>query len=277
MIPEDPPKRRFFWLSLLVILYFSVSLAASSYFRVSTASAPVVTRYYQGGQPACSGHAGAWFKSYLDYLTLRLSIARSPRQIYSICKRDDGIPENEGTYLRQIFKTLKSTGVCELSLHPNQIELPKSVYRDPLKISPVAFADAFNNKAGAYATLNDLSFTGLQDAIFQNSAVILLIYCDDGFFGTTTPTFTTKSYGHFVVACQYDQDNIYVIDSTEKNTSLSLKAINKKYINGTGFIREGGTAINIPNWQLIGLTSKNDIIRYILQGLIGAYTKLLSA
>lgn len=234
----------------------------------------IIPKYYQGKQPACSGHAGAWLKSYLDYLSLQMAVPRSPRQIYAICKRDDGIPEQEGTYLRQIFKTLKNVGVCELSLHPNDIELSKADYKDVSKISTNAFLNAILNKTGAYANVDDISFGGIKNAIFENQAVVILIYCDDGFFGTTTPTFTEKKYGHFVIGCQYDENNIYVIDSTEKDLSLSLKAIPYTAFTN-GFIREAGTTLNIPNWQLKGLTAKNDILRFILTQLISAYTSLL--
>jgi len=231
-----------------------------------------ISRYYQGSQPACGGHAGAWFKSYLDYLNLQLNVERSPRFIYSICKRDDGYP-GEGTYLRQIMKTLTNVGACEMKFLPNDITLPKAEYINLNNIRLPAFEDAKQNKITAYVAVDDLSFSGLCQAIYKNQAVILLIWCDEGFFGTTTPTFTSKKYGHFVVGCQYDQANIYVIDSTEKDPNLALKAIPRSAVE-SGFVREAGTAMDLPNWQLVGLTSNNAIVRFILQRLIALYSKV---
>jgi hypothetical protein len=235
---------------------------------------PVPT-YYQNGQPACGTHAGAWFKSFLDFLNLRLAIARSPEFGYRIVKRDDGLPNVEGTTLNAIFKWLRDVGICRLDLCPNDVHLPKDQYKDASLISPAAFADAAQNKTGSWAFLSDLSFDGVRRAAYQNQAVILLIYCDDGFFGTNTPTFTTKKYGHFVVAIpDYDENAITIIDSTEPTSAFSRKSIPRSAFD-QGFVREGATAVDIPNWQLIGLTSKNAVIRFILAQLIALYTALL--
>jgi hypothetical protein len=99
-------------------------------------------------------------------------------------------------------------------------------------------------------------------------------HCDNGFFGTTTPTFTEKSYGHFVVAYGYDEDGVCVADSTEPTSSFSYKYIPRSAFEG-GFIRQGATAVNIPNWQLIGLTSPNAVKRFVLTRLVALYTQVL--
>jgi hypothetical protein len=234
-----------------------------------------VPTYYQNGQPACGGHAGAWFKSYLDFLNLQKGIPRSPRFIYDICKLVDGIPNDDGTTLNAIFKTLRDYGAPDLSLYPNDIHLPKEQYRDASQITQSAKDDAAKNKTGSWAFLSDLSFDGVRRAAWQNQAVILLIWCDDGFFGTNTPTFTEKKYGHFVVAIpDYDENAITIIDSTEPTSAYSRKSIPRSAFDG-GFIREGATAVDIPNWELDGLTSKNAILRFILTQIIAAYTALL--
>jgi hypothetical protein len=228
-----------------------------------------VPTYYQGRTPACGGHAGAYFKSLLDYLSTTVAEARSPRFVDTINKRDDGVPHEEGTFLRQIFATLKYVGACQLHLHPNSIDLPLPQYRNPALISAAAYADAALNKTGEYAFVRDLTFEGLKQAIYQNKAVILLIWVDSGFFRTAKPVFTNRSSGHFVVACQYDEDNIYVVDSTEQDPALALKAIHKSYIPFA--VREATTAINLPRLLVKGLTSRNDIIRKLIE----LYIKLL--
>jgi hypothetical protein len=221
-----------------------------------------IPTYYQNGQPACGGHAGAWFKSYLDWLNLELPIARSPRFIYDWCKLVDGFPNDEGTTLNAIFKVLRDRGAPELSLFPNDIHLSKQQYRDPANIPAAANLDAAKNKTGPWAYLSDLSLDGVKRAIWQNQAVILLIWCDDGFFGTNTPTFTEKKYGHFVAGYNYDEGGAFIVDSTEPTTSLSFKYVPHSAFT-SGFIRQGATAVDIPNWQLLGLTSQTAVIRWI--------------
>src|ERR1700760_2524889 len=78
-----------------------------------------ITTYYQNGQPACGGHAFAWFKSYLDFLNIRLTIPRSPRFTYDICKLIDGVPNVEGTTGEALFKSGRDYGIPQLSLYPN--------------------------------------------------------------------------------------------------------------------------------------------------------------
>lgn len=235
-----------------------------------------VPTYYQNGQPACGGHAGAYFKSYLDYLSLQLAVPRSPRQLYSICKLVDGLPNEEGTTLNAIFKALRDYGVPELSLHPNDVHLPKNIYRDASKIPPAAIEDAKTNRiAPGYAIQTWPSFDDVRRSVYLKQAAILLIYCDDGFFGTNDPTFKEKKYGHFVVpVADYDRSTITVIDSTEPTTAFSAKRIPKSAFDH-GFMRQLGVGANLPNWQLRGLTSPNAVKRFIYQSLITAYTQLL--
>jgi len=210
----------------------------------------------------------------LDFLNLAKALARSPRQLYAICKRDDGLPNDEGTTLNAIFKALRDVGVSELAHCPNDIHLPKNQYRDAARITPAALIDASKNRTGSWAFLSNVTLDVVKRAIWQNQAVILLIYCDNGFFGTTTPTFKEKSYGHFVVAYGYDEDGVYVADSTEATSAFSYKYIPRAAFDN-GFIRQGATAVNIPNWQLIGLTSPNAVKRFVLTQLITLYTQVL--
>jgi len=221
-----------------------------------------VPTYYQNGQPACGGHALAWFKSYLDFLNLQLAVARSPRAAYAIAKTRDGLPNVEGTTGEALFKTGRDFGLPQLSLYPNDIHLPKAQYADASRIPQAAKEDAAKNKIGPFAVSYNPSLDRTKQIIWQNQATILLIYCDDGFFGTTAPTFTEKKYGHFVVGCQYDEDHTYAIDSTEPTSAYSLKAIPRAAFDN-GFVREAWTAVDIPNWQLVGITSQSALVRYL--------------
>ncbi len=222
-----------------------------------------VPTYYQNGQPACGGHALAWYKSYLDFLNLQLVIPRSPRFPYAIAKTLDGVPNVEGTTGEALFKTGRDYGLPQLSLYPNDIHLPKPQYADASQIPQPAKDDALQNKTGPhFAVTYAPSLDRTKQIVFQNQASILLIYCDDGFFGTNSPTFTEQKYGHFVVAYGYDEDGIYIVDSTEPTSAYSYKYIPRAACN-TGYVREAWTGVDIPNWQLKGITSNNDLVRYL--------------
>ena len=68
------------------------------------------------------------------------------------------------------------------------------------------------------------------------------------FWGTATPTFTTPTYGHFVVADGYYADGIRVIDSAEPDSQFAVKKILKAYITPE-FIMESGTAVDMTAVQ----------------------------
>ena len=91
---------------------------------------------------------------------------------------------------------------------------------------------------------------------------------------SSSPTFTTKKYGHFVVAHGYDESNVYIVDSTEPTRAYSYKKIPYTAFD-QGFVRQAATAVNIPNWQLRGLTSPNAVKRWVLTQLITLYTQVL--
>ena len=232
-----------------------------------------VPTYYQNGQPACGGHAFAWFKSYLDFLNLQLAIARSPRFAYTIAKTLDGLPNVEGTTGEALFKGGKYFGSPDLSLYPNDIHLPKPQYADASQIPQAAKDNALQNKTGAFAVAYNPRLERVKQIVAQNQATILLIWCDDGFFGTTTPTFTYKLYGHFIVAYGYPENGVYIVDSTEPTSAYSYKYIPASAF-ANGFIREAWTAVDIPNWQLLGITSNNDLIRYLTTTIAFLQTRL---
>ncbi len=57
-------------------------------------------------------------KEYQDSLEYKKRIGLSPRFLYSLCKKNDDIPEVEGTYPRVAMKMLVKYGVCPESFWP---------------------------------------------------------------------------------------------------------------------------------------------------------------
>jgi len=67
-------------------------------------------------------------KEYEDSQEYRKLIALSPRYVYSLCKKFDGSPDEEGTYPRIAMKVLLNYGVCPEDYwpyRPHQKDLPK--------------------------------------------------------------------------------------------------------------------------------------------------------
>jgi len=205
-------------------------------------------RNFQGATAYCGVHSGTHFQAILQHQTtpensqqfsprygeIKLKTPTSP--VY------DGFPISEGTTLTAIFKWLQKLGADSYEPLENDVLLPVETYCDPSAVTPEMDVDAANNKIQTYA-FDALTFEALQQAIYQNKAVILLIKCDNGFWGTINPTFTTPTDGHFVVAYGYDETGIWVVDSAEPNNEFAFKHISSQYITPEFFF-ESGTAVD---------------------------------
>jgi hypothetical protein len=86
----------------------------------------------------------------------------------------------------------------------------------------------------------------------------LLIKCDNGFWGTTTPTFTQPLYGHFITAYGYDPEYIYIVDSADPTDADAFKKIAKQYITPQ-FFYEAGTGIDLPPAVKTALTTNTPV------------------
>jgi hypothetical protein len=67
----------------------------------------------QGAEGTCVAFAAAvGLKEYQERVEHRKLIGLSPRDLYFQCKKVDGIPNEEGTYIRVAMKVLSRRGVC---------------------------------------------------------------------------------------------------------------------------------------------------------------------
>jgi hypothetical protein len=206
---------------------------------------------FQGKTYFCGEHAGTHLKAVLDcaisngatkgrktprYGAIKLKDPKSP-----VC---DGYGIDAGTDMRSIFKWLQTFGADDYEPLENDVTLPHAQYCDPSAVTPDMDATAAQSKIASYA-FGSTDYESLCQYVFQNKAVLLLIRCDDGFFGTPNPTFTTRKYGHFIVGDGYDEAAgfLRIIDSADKD--FPIKRIAKQYITPE-FIIESGTAVDIP-------------------------------
>lgn len=195
-------------------------------------------KYYQAELPTCGANAGSSYQN----VALPTNVPLSPRELWREIKNIDGFPLSAGTDMRSIFKALCNQGVSSEAVVPNDIGLSLEEYSN-LTLTPEILADALKRKGLNYAFIDNDAPPTLEDikqATYQNKACLVLIKCDDGFFGTQYPTFSANPpYGHFVNVIGWTEEDIAIFDSTEQNESLSVKYIDNKYINPT-FFREGG-------------------------------------
>lgn len=202
-------------------------------------------RNYQGSLPACSAHAASHLQAILEHvLTPDVAQRYTPRFTWIDIKSFDGFPPADGTDMRSIFKSLQKSGADDFEPLENDVTLPLAAYTDPSAITPEMTANAWPKAIQSYAFAGT-DFESLCQAIYQNKAVLLLIKCDDAWWTSTTPTFTTPKYGHFVCADGYSPEGIRVIDSADPNDAQAVKTILKEYITPQFFF-EAGTAVDLP-------------------------------
>jgi hypothetical protein len=233
---------------------------------VFTFNIGIADQNYQASWPACGAHTGSHLIEVFEYYEKLTKTRISPAYIWKRIKQIDGYQLDVGTDMRSIFKVLASKGGCEYHLLPNNYSQNLAQYSDASVITPQMDEDAQPRIINTnYGFLTDKSFESITRATYLHKAVILLIFCDSGFFRTDKPTFTENKYGHFVLAIGYDKDNIIVLDSTEEK--YPVKYINKKYIK---FIREVGTCVDLSNEYVKNLVMKKNLLEKIL----ALYTQL---
>jgi len=217
-------------------------------------------RNYQWQTTYCGEHAGAHFKAIKEYNDSGVVNRFSPRFGAIHIKNPkspvyDGYAPDAGTDMKSIFKWLQKIGADVYEPLENDVTLPINVYLDPAVVTSAETASASQHTITSYA-FDALTFDALCQAIYQSKAVLLLIKCDNGFWGTSTPTFTTPMYGHFVCAYGYDQNYLYIVDSADPSDAFAFKKIAKKYVTPTFFF-ESGTAIDLPPEQVQALIQQS--------------------
>ena len=213
-------------------------------------------RNFQGQTEFCGQHAGTHFKVILDFVSSNGTAQERKSPRYGVIKMKtpgspvyDGYPINAGTDMRAIFKWLQQVGADDFEPLENNVMLSTAQYCDAALVTPAEDANAKQSVISNYA-FGNTDYASLCQLIFAKKAVLLLIKCDNGFWGTAAPTFTTPMYGHFITAFGYDENGIYIIDSAEPNEAFAIKHILKQYITPQFFF-ESGTAIDPAQVQAI--------------------------
>lgn len=210
---------------------------------------------WQDGTPSCGAHAGAHLKMILDHFDGSADkVEYSPRYLWLKIKEIDGYPLEVGTDMRSIFKALANKGVCNYSLLPNSFPTTTQEYSKNVA-TPEMDANAHPRIIRAYG------FTvpsKIKEAIYQNKAVLILADVGDSWWKKVFVwMFKKKDSGHFFIGYGFDEQSISVLDSADKE--VPLKKLMFDYP-----IREVGTAIDIPDWQVKNLTTQISLLRKVV-------------
>ena len=228
-------------------------------------------RYYQGKTPTCGAHGGAWLQNYLKNITPELS----RRFLWDEIKLIDGLPVESGTTMQSIFKTLRDKGIPELPDNLIDQNVNDVVYTDPSWITPEVIAKANQNTINSFAFVNDLSFNGLKQAIYQNKAVVCSVQVGKEWWQSKQGNISWKEAdvlpvripatvisGHFVVLYGYEAKRIYFMNSWSERWGQ----------NGIGYFEEvympyvvnAGTVIDLPDYVVINLTQQISLLQKVV-------------
>ncbi len=177
-----------------------------------------MTVEYQCDQPACGAHAGAEMKD------LALGSRFTPRFTWADIKTFDGWGLDTGTDMRSVFKSITKTGVLDYNLLGNDALLPPDMYVHPT-ITAAMRLNAANHAGMGYGFIQDLSFPGLKQFIYDHGPTIVQLRVGKEWW---TDTHGVSSWqekdilplripitivsGHFVVAHSYDENFIYFVN-----------------------------------------------------------------
>jgi hypothetical protein len=222
--------------------------------RPTTRNADVswLERNYQAELPFCGPHAGTHNKAIQDHDQENVATPHYTPRFTAIRMKDpsspvyDGYAPDVGTDMRSLLKAFQTAGANTFEPLQNDTALSIGDYLTPSAVTPAMIADAGTRLIKSYA-FGNADYDSIADAVWNVGSAIVLIKCDDGFWGTATPTFTNADYGHFVTVYDWNDEEgcLYVVDSAEPNPAFALKKIAKQYVTPT-FFRELGTTVDLP-------------------------------
>ena len=159
---------------------------------------------------ACVGYAHTTALMYLDYKENGKVPSLSPRYIYGLSKRLDGIPNIQGTYPRVACKVMFNKGCTTNDFLKNNADLSHEEYVT-FNETPYMSHDAIPYKIKGYAEVaNDKE--SLKQAIFQNGVVAITI--NVGNHNNPIKYNPLKSFGlHRVLLYGYNNDKFFYRNS----------------------------------------------------------------
>lgn len=144
---------------------FTIGEPLPSYFNLENYCTPIRDQGNQGAcvSFSCEGLKGVQEKKNYPKDTIKLS----PLFLYMLCKKLDGIPNEQGTYPRVAMDILLTTGMCSELLCPYKDNVPH-----PISFIPTAeqLKDAEKYKIKSYARIQTIQ--EIKHAIFNEGPVL---------------------------------------------------------------------------------------------------------
>lgn len=229
--------------------------------------------FYQGDQPACGAHAGAWFKMLLDSYESKPR-NYTPRFTWADIKSFDKISVDSGTDIRSIMKSLANSGASDFLPIGNDVDMPRQEYAKP-KITPEIRQAALPRLIDKYAFDESPTWDSLRRAIHLNRGAIIRIVVGEEFWTNVQGVSSWKEKdilplrkpkqvisGHFVVAHSYDEKYVYFSNSFSDLWGR----------NGHGYFDKSfmpcvttlATAVDVPDTVLPLLLQQRSLLQQLL-------------
>ena len=169
------------------------------------ANLPVLNQLNNG---SCVGHAVALAVAYYDEKeTLELTNP-SPRFIYGLAKRIDGLPTSEGTYPRVAGQITKLYGCATENTLVNDSKLPHGEYIT-FDLSEAILKDAKPRKIGGYAFASS-NIDELKNAIINNGVVCVSLTVGKW---NNSPVKPGTNGRHYILVYGYNGNRFYFRNS----------------------------------------------------------------
>jgi C1A family cysteine protease len=217
----------------------------------------------QGNEGTCVAFSSvAGMKEYQEQQDWKRYMELSPRFLYSLCKKIDGHPHEEGTEIRCAMKILKLYGVCEEKYWPyapHQKDRPEKGYD----------RDAARFKELSYARLLDLY--EVRQCLATKGPCVIGILCFEGIMKTKTgkvpmPKAAERPLGgHAVCVVGYDDKakllkfkNSWSEQWGDKGYGYLPYAYIQKYMNDAWSAIDIDDANPLTVEKVMGLNKKRD-------------------
>jgi C1A family cysteine protease len=167
---------------------------------------------YQGDLGSCASFAGVTIAEEYHNKVVGNSLDLSEQFLYDEAKKIDGMPTEDGTYLRAILSVLKNTGVCEESYLPYEGKYPPKN-----SIQPGAYENAIKYKINSYASV-EVGKTAMKTAIFQKGPLLVGVQVFTNFMNVSSEGIVPSPRGdleggHALPILGYNRDGFIIKNS----------------------------------------------------------------
>lgn len=207
----------------------------------------------QGNLGSCVSFGTCACSEYFDKVDL------SEMWLYDLCKKNDGIPNEEGTYPRVALKMAQQSGICK-EQYWNYIDR----YPNNTSALPGASEDALNHKILSYAAVDR---TQLQRALFEFGPLVIALNLYENFMDIEDDGFMPMPKGallggHCMCMTGYlNKKNCFGINTgyIEIKNSWGINFGDKGYIKVPFKYLP---LVFMEAWSLVDATDSNELSRY---------------